>query len=80
MVIHDCSSFLVLVLSDQFCNDPVATPINATGHQLVTLCRLIRAEARAQSPEPLMSSKYCCRTFHVCSLACVYRLIGYSQD
>ena len=41
VVFHDCSSFLVLLVSDHFSNDPVATPINATGHQLVKLCRSI---------------------------------------
>ena len=71
VVITDCSSFLVLVVLDQFTNDPVATPINATGHQLVTLCRAICAEERARTLQPLISSKFCCRTIHVCSLACV---------
>ena len=79
VVIRGCSSFLVLVVSDHFSNDPVATPINATGHQLVTLCRSICAEGWALILEPLMSSKYCCRTIHVSSLACVHRLLGYSQ-
>ena len=41
VVTHNCSSFLVLVGSDHFSYDPVATPINATRHQLVTLCRSI---------------------------------------
>ena len=61
---------------DPFNNDPVATPIHSTGHQLVTLCRSVCAEERAQVLEPLLSSKYCCRTIHVCSLACVYQLLG----
>ena len=80
VLIHDCSSFLVLVVSDHFSNDPVVTSINATGHQLVTLCRSICAEERAQILEALMSSKYCCRAIHVSSLACVHRLFGYSQS
>ena len=36
-----------------------AAPINPTGHQLVTLCRLFCAEEGAQILEPSMSSKYC---------------------
>ena len=80
VVIHGCSSFLVLVVSDHFSNDLVATPINATGHQLVTLCRSIGAEERAQILELSMSSKYCRRRIHVCSLACVHRLFGHSQE
>ena len=59
VVFHDCSSFLVLVVSDHFSNDPAATPINAIGHHLVTLCKSICVEERAQILEPLMSSKYC---------------------
>ena len=77
---HDYSSFLVFVVTDHFSNDPVATPIIATGHQLVTLCRLICAQEGAQILEPLMSSKYCHRTIHVCSLACVHHFLGFSQD
>ena len=64
-----CSSiaphFLCIVILDHLENDPVATPIHATGHQLVTLCRSVCAEERAQNLEPIMSSKYCCRSIHV---------------
>ena len=49
--------FLCFVILDHFNNDPVATPIHATGHQLVTLCRSVCAEERAQILEPIMSSK-----------------------
>ena len=35
---------LCFVILDHFNNDPVATPIRATGHQLVTLCRSVCAE------------------------------------
>ena len=49
--------FLCFVILDHFSNDPVATPIHATGHQLVTLCRSVCAEERAQILEPIMSSK-----------------------
>ena len=77
---HYCCSFLVLVVSDNFKNDPVLTPINGTGHQLVTLCRSIWADERAQILEPLISNKRCCRTVHVYSLVCVQSLLGFSQD
>ena len=39
---------------DHFAVDPVITPVNATGHQLVTLCRSVGAEERAQILDPLM--------------------------
>ena len=61
--------FFVPVVSDHFSNDSVATPINATGHQLVTLCRSICAEETSQILEPLRSSKNSRLTIHVCSLA-----------
>ena len=57
MMLQDCSSFLVLVILDHFENDAVTTPIHATGHQLVTLCRSVCAEERAQILEPIMSRK-----------------------
>ena len=72
VVFHDCSSFLVVVLSDHFSNDPAVTPINATRHQPVRLGWRICAEERAQTLESLMSSKYCRRTVHGCSLVCVH--------
>ena len=49
--------FLCFVILDHFNNDPVETPIHATGHQLVTLCRSVCAEERAQILEPIMSRK-----------------------
>ena len=58
--------FFCFMILDHFINDPVATPIHATGHQLVTLCRSVCAEERAQILEPIMSSKWCCRRSHVC--------------
>ena len=58
----DCSSFLVVDVSDLSSNDPAVTPINATRHQLVTLCRSICAEKRAENLESSMSSKFCCPT------------------
>ena len=65
VMLQYCSSFLVLVVLDHFENDAVTTPIHATGHQLVTLCRSVCAEERAQILEPLMSRKYCFRCIHV---------------
>ena len=64
----DCSSILELVVLGHFSNDPAVTPINATGHQVVTLCRSVCAEKIAQLLEPLMCSRYYRRTVHVCSL------------
>ena len=49
--------FLCFVILDHFRNDPVATPIHATGRQLVTLCWSVCAKERAQVLEPFMSSK-----------------------
>ena len=43
---------------DHFPVDPAITPVRATGHQLVTLCRSICVEERAQILDPLMGSKY----------------------
>ena len=77
---HDCSSFLVFVVSDHFINDPAVTPISATGHQLVTLCGSIWAGERAQYLKLLMTSRCCCRIVHVCSLVRVHRLCDWSQD
>ena len=39
---------------DLFAVDPAITPVRATGHQLVTLCRSVCAEGRAQILDPLM--------------------------
>ena len=43
---------------DHFPVDPAIGAVRATGHQLVTLCRFICAEERAQILEPLTGSKY----------------------
>ena len=51
---------------DHFAVDPAITPVRATGHQLVTLCRSICAEERSQIFDPLMGSKcptMCCWSF-----------------
>ena len=43
-------------VSDHFSADPAITPINASGHQLVSLCRFVCAEERAQILEPIVTS------------------------
>ena len=48
--------------------------------QLLTLCRSIFANERAQILEPLMSSRFWRSTVHVWSLVCVHRLLGCLQD
>ena len=45
-------SFIV----DQFVTDPAATVIRATGHQMVSLCRSVCEEEKAQLLSPSMSS------------------------
>ena len=45
---HDGSSFLSKLFLDHFAADTAASRINATVHQLVTLCQSIRAEERKQ--------------------------------
>ena len=42
--------------ADQFGTDPTATVIRATGHQLVSLCRSLCEEEKAQLLSPLMNS------------------------
>ena len=53
--------FLIFVVSvpDQFAADLAITPINATGHQLVTYCRCICAEERAQILDLIVTIEYC---------------------
>ena len=51
---------------DHFAVDPAITPVRASGHQLVTLCRSVCAEERSQILDPLMGSKCptkCCYSF-----------------
>ena len=48
----------LLTWLDHFAVDPAITPVRATGHQLVTLCRSVCTEERAQILDPLMGSKY----------------------
>ena len=43
---------------DHFPVDPATSPVNATGQQLVTLCRSICAEERAQILDQLLGNMY----------------------
>ena len=45
---------IVFVLN-HFSADPAITPISATGHQLVSLCRSVCAEERAQILDPIVT-------------------------
>ena len=59
---------------DHFAVDTAITPVRATGHQLVTLCRSVCSEERAQISDPLMGSRYftmCSITFWLSSLHCI---------
>ena len=49
-------AFTILLFADQFGTDPAATVIRATGHQLVSLCRSVCEEEKAQLLCPLMNS------------------------
>ena len=53
-----CVFLISLNCLDQFPVDPAVAPINATGHQLVTLCRSICVEDRAQLLDPIMGNKW----------------------
>ena len=53
-----------LTCLDHFAVDPAITPVRATGHQLVTLCRSVCAEERAQILDPLMGSTYLTHSFN----------------
>ena len=48
--------FTSIVLLDHFSAHPAIIPINSTGPQLVTLCRPICAEERAQIFDPIVTS------------------------
>ena len=63
---------------DHFAVDPAITPVRATGHWLVTLCRSVCAEQRSQILDPLMGIKcptMCCYSFQVSSLHCIFLFI-----
>ena len=44
--------------SNQFVTDPAATVIRATGHQMLSLCRSVCEEEKAQLLSPLIDSQY----------------------
>ena len=46
----------IVFILDHSSADPAITPINVTGHQLVSLCRSVCAEERAQFLEPIVTS------------------------
>ena len=52
-------------VSDNFSADPAITTNNATGHQLVTLCRSICAEERAQVIDPILQVSIICFHCHI---------------
>ena len=57
VLFHAGSKFLPhFCLSDQFVTHPAATVIRTTGHQMVSLCRSVCGEEKAQLLSPLMSS------------------------
>ena len=58
-----CGFLISLNCLDHFLVDPAITPVRATGHQLVTLCRSVCAEERAQISDLLMGSKYLTMSF-----------------
>ena len=53
---------------DHFPVDPAKVPVKALGHQLVTVCRSICAEERAQILDPVMGSK-CFTTYFIAFVA-----------
>ena len=55
MASHGGSSFSLFCL-DHFSAEPAITPINATGHQLVSVCRYVCAEERAQIFDPIVTN------------------------
>ena len=48
--------FTIFLFADQFGTDPAATVIRGTGHRLVSLCRSVCEEEKAQLLSPLMNS------------------------
>ena len=50
------SSYHIFRFVDQFVTDPAATVFRATGHQMVSVCRSICEEEKAQLLSPLMNS------------------------
>ena len=54
---HVGSKFLLQFrLLDKFVTDPAVTVISATGHQILSLCRSVCEQEKAQLLSPLMNS------------------------
>ena len=53
-----CWFLISLIYLDHFPVDPTIAPIEATGYQLVTLCRSFCVEEGTQGLDPLTGSKY----------------------
>ena len=64
---------------DHFAVGPAITPVRATGHQLLTLCRSVCVEERAQILDPLTGSKYLTMCFYS-SLGLFSSLYSCSQN
>ena len=73
---HDCSSFVLVVVSDHFSNGKMLWQLFLQQNAISWHC----AEEKAQIPEPVLSCKCCRRTVHVTSLVCVHRLLDSLQD
>ena len=59
VMFHVDSKFLPhLCLFDQFVTDPATTVFRAIGHPMVSLCRSICEEEKAQLVSPLMNIQY----------------------
>ena len=65
------NSYHISCLLDQFATDAAATVIRATGHQMVSLCRSVCEEEKAQLLSPLMNTLY----FPPCSGSVVSYLV-----
>ena len=64
--VDHCGFLISLNCLDLFPVAAAITPVRATGHQLVPLCRSVCAKERAQVLDPLMGSK--CLTMHFIAL------------
>ena len=70
----------VNIVLNHFTVDPAITPISSTGYQLVTMCRSIYAEERAQIFEPPIGSKFCFRMFHMFTPSPLYCILCCLQN
>ena len=74
-----CGFLISLNCLDHFPVVPAIAPISATGHQLITLCRSICAEEKAQILDPLMGSE-CFTTVPWLSCSSSFHCICCSQN